>query len=230
MFGCDQLGTEHELEQQLKGIIKGQITQASLALALEKRAVKIAAQVRPWLLGSSMLDVGSGDGVIAFLLADLMGKVTLLDVARYLDPRVPLPFIAYSEGREFPFDAKFDMSLLLTVLHHSSDPLFLLRQTRKVTARRCVIIESVVGAENPRGQNEVSLASLSLDEQIMYATFVDWLYNRVVRTDVPVPYNFTTPAMWRTVLRDVGFEIEQEIDLGIDQPLVPEHHLMLIVR
>src|ERR1035437_6901628 len=62
-----RVDSERELEQELKRIVHSQITTISVLSALETRARKVAAQVGPWLLGSSLIDIGCGDGVVALL-------------------------------------------------------------------------------------------------------------------------------------------------------------------
>ena len=91
--------------------------------------------------GDRILDIGSGSGSVTFLLRQRAIHTTPLDVedrsfADHLSPTL-------YEGRRIPFAVDdFDAALLLTVLHHTSNPDQILREASRV-ARRIVITEDV---------------------------------------------------------------------------------------
>jgi hypothetical protein len=213
---------ESHLRQQFNRFI----SQQNLTSAFEKRALLIAKQVRPFLVGDSIADVGSGDGLVAWLLRDIAKRIELVDVDFYLDPRVSLPFYQCKDGKPLPIKEAVDTSLLLTVLHHASDPISLLKQTSRTTLSRLVIIESVIGVKRSSHAPKSYLYDLDMNRQRKYATFIDWLYNRVLHKDVRVPYNYLTPRHWKKVFESHGLNVVEVIDLGVDQAIVPEHHVL----
>jgi hypothetical protein len=73
------------------------------------------------------------------------------------------------------------------------------------------------------------LTELDREGQRKYATFVDWLYNRVFHDGVSVPYNYNTPQGWKRLLEDMGWCVKEIVDLGMDQPIVPEHHVLFVL-
>jgi SAM-dependent methyltransferase len=219
-----------DLEMELRRSFAAILDPTHLRAAFDRRANKIIEQIAPYLTGSSVADIGCGDGMVAWGLRDQFTRIMLFDVHSYLDARVQRPLLLYAEGKTLPMDEMVDSSLLLTVLHHYWDPLHLLRETRRVTRNRALVIESVFGVVPATGCPLSTLYLLDRERQRMYATFVDWFYNRILRDGIPVPYNFSTPAEWPHIFGRTGWSVRNSIDLGIDQPIVPEHHILYVLE
>ena len=108
----------------------------------KKRTARLAAEIEPYLgTGDRILDIGSGSGHIARRLKEMGYAVTALDIvdkSMFEDVR-PVRY----DGKTIPFaDDSFDIAFLVTVLHHVTDPVALLRETKRV-ARRIVVIEDL---------------------------------------------------------------------------------------
>lgn len=229
MWKLSQALSERAIEEKLQ-LYFNQIVRPDVMLAaLERRSVLIAKQIAPFLIGDSIADIGCGDGLVAWFVRHLAKKIALLDIQFYLDSRVLLPFYQYAEGQPLPITDQVHTSLLLTVLHHAQDPLDLLRKTRLITLSRAIIIESVFGVDVHTDSPPSILRQLDTEQQRKYASFIDWLYNRVFHDGVAVPYNFSTPEHWQEIFRSMGWRINRVLDLGIDQPIVPEHHVLFVL-
>ena len=188
---------------------------------LDERANRIIGQISLWVTGRTLLDVGCGDGLIGASFSSRPMDITLYDVCNYLDPRVTCRFVLGSEGAVLPLLEQFDTVLLLTVLHHASDPKFL--------------IESVFGVTEPSGtpviQDVATSGFIEMDHgaQLKFACFFDWFYNRVLHREVPVPYNYNKPEEWRRFFEAYGFRLRETSYLGVDQRLVPEYHVLYVL-
>ena len=87
------------------------------------------------------IEIGSGPGSVLSLMQKQNYYVDGLDIADN-SFREELSPIVYN-GRDMPFaKGAYDTALLLTVLHHTSDPEAILRETARI-ANRIVIIEDV---------------------------------------------------------------------------------------
>ncbi len=91
--------------------------------------------------GDRILDLGSGPGSVCQLLRARGYAVTPVDVQDVaLDPRARPRLY---DGCRLPFaDGAFDVTLLLTVLHHTPEPERVLAEAARV-ARRVIVIEDV---------------------------------------------------------------------------------------
>lgn len=87
------------------------------------------------------LDIGCGNGMITQTLRQKEFACTPLDVANLsIFPDVEV--LVY-DGLAMPFRAKeFDTALLLTVLHHTPDPILVLQETARVS-KKIIIIEDI---------------------------------------------------------------------------------------
>jgi hypothetical protein len=217
------------LESRLRSHLRGAIDQSVLDSAFARRAKRILGQIHPHVKGPRVADVGCGDGLIGQELSREGFAVSLVDVMHYLHPSVRLPLVLYDGAGLLPSDVRpVNTALLLTVLHHTEAPLSLFEAVSERTIDRVIIIESVCGLKRA-GVGTSPLYGLSAVGQRKYATFVDWFYNRVLHEAVPVPYNFGSPEEWRLAFQTRGWRVGVEIDLGIDQPLVPEHHALFVL-
>jgi SAM-dependent methyltransferase len=218
---------ERELKMKLTGIARG----SKLNAALYARARTIKSQIEPYLVGDSLLDIGCGNGMIASLIQSKFKQVLALDVVEYLPIELGIAFKPYREGDGLPIgDSKYDTVLLLTVLHHASAPLELLKLAWAATNKRLIIIESVVGINKLQANVKYELVNLPYDKQVAYAAFVDWFYNRVLHNDVPVPYNFTTPDQWLSTFRNHDMKVIKTEHFGQDIEIGPEYHVMFVLE
>lgn len=218
-----------EYERDLKHGLVGLIKPGKINCALYERALIVKRQIEPFLIGDSLLDIGCGNGMITDLVRSRFKRIQLLDVVDYLGER-ELPFKLYTEGQPLPIEETYDTVLLLTVLHHSRNPEQLLRLAWKATARRLIIIESVVGVTHAVDGVRYDLIDEPIESQIGFAAFVDWFYNRVLHDDVPVPYNFTTPSRWMSLFAASNMSVLENLSLGQDIEIGPEYHTLFVLE
>lgn len=203
------------------------------------RARKVCGQVRPFVCGSNLLDLGCGDGRVGLCLSDGGRSVSLADIIDYRHTDCSaLHFHLMADSSKLPYgDAAFDTVLLLTVLHHSSNPLSLLREAARVTRHRLILIESVFGIHSNGESDPSSLCdsfpagvsgfyNLTDTEQLAYCAHIDWVYNRVLHTDVNMPFNYNTPAGWDREAESLDLRSMEFKVLGFDQVVVPEFHTL----
>lgn len=91
--------------------------------------------------GSRVLDVGGGWGFYEKPLRRRGHFPVVLDVTRPGYQKAPV--VLYSGGR-FPFpDKSFDVSLLVTVLHHTENPEAVLKEVMRVTRKTLIVVEDL---------------------------------------------------------------------------------------
>ncbi|MCX6772079.1 MAG: methyltransferase domain-containing protein [Candidatus Micrarchaeota archaeon] len=198
------------IEQGCKALLSSRVAclQEGRKNALSARSDLIFSQTASYLAGKSVLDLGSGDGQVGWRLKQEGYAVTLCDVMDF--NTAPMSLVKYN-GKTLPFESKnFDTTLLLTVLHHSENPLAVLREAMRVTKERIIVIESICFNQEHRRLNML----------------IDWFYNRVVHTGVFCPFNFQTPWGWEKTFAKNRLRLAPitNSDLGIDQQVVPEYH------
>ena len=135
---------------------------------------------------ASILDVGSGDGLLAsrVLAARPDVKIQGVDVMSRPESHIPVTLF---DGVRLPFgDRQFDAVMMIDVLHHASDQQALLRDIARVAERAVVIKDHVV-------QGFVARPTLS---------FMDWVGN--ARHGVSLPYSYWTADEWREQFERVG--------------------------
>jgi len=219
-----------DYERRLKGCLLKKSVPRKLSRAIYSRAKTIYGEIDPLFQGHTMLDVGCGNGLISDMAKDRFGPIQLLDVVDYRSASLDgMPFTKYNEGQRLPVEEAYDTVLLLTVLHHSKDPLTLLQESWRVTAKRLIIIESVFGVNGTEGAKPYALQNSKPEDQLAYAVYVDWLYNRVLHDDIPVPYNFTTPKHWKEIFATNGMSLVQSVNLGQDIEIAPELHYLFVL-
>lgn len=163
------------------------------------RRVEVLADWFAQLLpaGSRVLDVGCGDGLISAVLQSKRCDITVqgTDVLPRTHTHIPVQIF---DGRRLPFDnASFDVVLFSDVLHHTEDPLILLREASRV-ARRLLIKDHY-----RRGV----AANMRL-------RLMDWVGN--ARFGVALPYNYWAETQWRDAWENLGLRSERQVtDLGL---------------
>jgi SAM-dependent methyltransferase len=137
-----------------------------------------------------VLDVGSGDGQIAWLLGQRRPDLRIEGVDVQVRPQTAIPVTAF-DGHRLPFDdGSFDVVMFVDVLHHVEDQRVLLREAARV-ARQIVIKDHTPSGLLGRP----------------HLKFLDWFGN--VGYGVPLPYNFLRWEQWQEVFRACGVEVDQ---------------------
>lgn len=87
------------------------------------------------------IDIGCGNGMITQHLRQQNYHCTAMDVANL--SIVPSVEVVVYDGLSMPFEDKhFDTALLLTVLHHTPDPIPVLKEAARI-AKKIIIIEDI---------------------------------------------------------------------------------------
>jgi SAM-dependent methyltransferase len=155
---------------------------------VHSRRVRVLAREISSLLPRdvSVLDVGCGDGLLASRIAGARRDVQMQGIDVLQRPQTEIPVTPF-DGCHIPHpEASFDVVLFVDVLHHTDDPMILLREARRV-ARRAIVIKdhTLTGA----------FAFNTL-------RFMDRIGNK--HHGVALPYNYWTPEQWRAAVRELG--------------------------
>ncbi len=137
-----------------------------------------------------VLDVGCGDGLLAKLIMEQRTDLTIQGIDVLVRPTTPIPIQQY-DGKVLPAAAgSYDVVMFVDVLHHTTEPMDLLREAKRV-ARKAIIIK-----DHTR------------DGLAAYETlrFMDWVGNS--RYGVALPYNYWPSSKWQAAFKEIGLAIE----------------------
>lgn len=210
------LGTE--ADEQRAAVAVWNLLGAKENVVAEKlagRASQIYGQIVPHLASESVLDFGAGDARVAALVAESGKRVELYDVADYRTTAARAANLPFTSNWADIRGQEYQTGLAVTVFHHCLDPDAEILRLREV-AERIIVIESVISRPMPW-----ALQAL-----------VDWLYNRGMHPGaaIPVPGQFRTVAEWRAAFARFNLRSVYEQDLGLDLPVVPEHHYLFVLE
>jgi len=147
---------------------------------------------------AQVLDVGCGDGLLASLIMQKRVDVKIrgIDVLVRSQPHIP---IHRFDGQVIPYsDASFDAVMFVDVLHHTEDPMILLREAMRVTRKAILIKDHTCNG---------LFASSTL-------RFMDQVSN--ARHGVALPYNYWSQQKWFAALEMLGLTMSiWKKDLGL---------------
>jgi len=161
------------------------------SIGLEERAEGFVALFNQHVhSGSKVLDIGGGWGFYVEPLERLRNcDVTVLDVVEPGFRRAP---VVIYEGEQIPFpDRSFDVSLLITVLHHVQSPEKVLAEAKRVTRRFVIVVEDLYRHWAGR----------------LWTILRDSFYTFEF---VGHPHNFRDKKGWRECFQKLGFQVEAE--------------------
>jgi SAM-dependent methyltransferase len=179
----------------LIGALHGRIVHARRVEVLARQLAAVLPS------GASVVDVGCGDGRITAAIGRLRPDATMsgLDVLVRQETQVPVhPF----DGATIPLpDHATDVVLFVDVLHHTADPMTLLREARRV-ARTAIVIKD---------HSRTGLAAGAT------LRFMDWIGN--APHGVALPYNYWTPEQWQQAITALNLRVDiWRTDLGLYPP------------
>ena len=135
--------------------------------------------------GSSVLDVGTGDGNIARAIMDSKQGVSIVGLDTLVREGTAIPVEGF-DGSHIPHETKsFDYAMFVDVLHHTQEPMTLLREAARV-ARKGILIK------------DHCLEGLAAQTTL---EFMDRVGN--ARFGVDLPYNYWTQAQWDAALAEL---------------------------
>jgi SAM-dependent methyltransferase len=159
-----------------------------LAKRLKIQAEMLGDHIGP---GEMVLDVGCESGHLCKFIAEMHGATaTGIDV--HDERSVPIDFRIF-DGKSIPFaDNAFDHVVLSFVLHHSSDPMALIKECRRVARRSVIAFEDLPETRFARMLSSIHVwlfnVSFRLESGGDYRMALRWLGDnaaKVVETPVP---------------------------------------------
>jgi SAM-dependent methyltransferase len=167
------------------------ISQVHETLVFNRR-VAVLAETLGGLLpeNSRILDVGTGDGQIAQLIAGRQNGTSVEGIDIMKRPTTHIPVTLF-DGKTIPFeDGSFDVVTFVDVLHHTDDPSILIREAARVASRAVILKDHL--SEN------------GLDHMTLRA--MDWFGN--APHGVVLPYNYAPRKDWDRWFKEAGLETE----------------------
>jgi len=153
-------------------------------------AEKMVKEIEEFLTGERILDLGCGSGIFGKKIEEkLKKKVIGIDI---VDKRVcQIPFNVY-DGKNIPFSNDyFDVVIVAFVLHHTEDPVSILKEVKRV-GKRIIIFEDL--PEGIFGK--------------IYC-FLHWITWNLFFGKSP-KFNFHTSREWKEIFKNLGLKLISE--------------------
>lgn len=150
---------------------------------------------------ATVLDVGCGDGWLASKVMKARADVQVLGIDILIREHTHIRVEKF-DGKQLPCkNRSVDSVMLVDVLHHTLDPMILLREAVRVTRRQVLIKDHL--------------------RDRMFADLTLRLMDRIgnARHGVSIPYNYWREDQWRQAFQELKLEIRSwNTDLGLYPP------------
>jgi len=171
--------------------VLGQIHETYIYSRRIRRLTELLAQLIP--PRCNLLEVGCGDGKLARALLDKRPDLHIEGVDILVRDRVWLPVQVF-DGRSLPHrESSVDGVMLIDVLHHTRDPLALLREALRVSRRWLIVKDHIL-----KGHAAASRLR-----------FMDYVGNS--RYGVALPYNYLSEGEWNELRRILDVKVAAEV-------------------
>lgn len=138
---------------------------------------------------SRVLDVGCGDGFIAWLLKQGRADINVQGIDVLVRPDAKISVQSF-DGQYIPYkNGSFDVVILVDVLHHADNPLNLFAEVLRVSRHAVLIKDHILKG---------FLAGPTL-------RFMDRVGN--ARHGVELTYNYWTQERWQQVFQSLGVQV-----------------------
>ncbi|MEM8667594.1 MAG: methyltransferase domain-containing protein [Planctomycetota bacterium] len=163
---------------------------------VHRRRVRVLADCIADLLpeNANVLDVGCGDGELAAEILLRRPDVIVQGIDVLVREDTAIPVHAF-DGQQIPFDnGRFEIVILVDVLHHTETPDQLLRESHRVANAGIVI----------KDHNRQGFAAQST------LSFMDRVGN--ARHGVALPCNYLAPREWQALFEATGLRVHRTIE------------------
>ena len=155
-------------------------------------AEKMVGAIKEFAKGEKILDLGCGSGIFGEKIREQLKKEVIgIDV---VDKRVcKIPFRIY-DGKKIPFPENyFDLVIISFVLHHTEDPVSILKEAKRV-GKRIIIFEDL-----PEG---------ILGKIYCFFHWVTWnlFFGKSPK------FNFHTKKEWEEIFKNLNLKLISEKD------------------
>ena len=158
---------------------------------VHNRRVRVLARELSVLLPTNgqVMDVGCGDGLIAALMQKDKPNVIITGIDVLVRDHTHIPVVKF-DGTTIPFpERSFDTLVFVDVLHHTDDPVLLLREAARV-ARNTIVIK------------DHTLDGFAAGPTLR---FMDRIGNR--RYNVALPFSYWPKQEWLNVFEALGLTL-----------------------
>lgn len=144
--------------------------------------------------GSTILDVGCDDGIIAqkMMEANPSLKIVGIDIQSHRPSKIPRKIY---DGKRIPYpDNSFDVVMVLDVLHHTNDILSMLKEIKRVSRKHIII------------KDHMTYGTFS-EYMISFADFVS-----NAPFGIKCAFNFPSPERWDSYFNQLGLKVVEKPD------------------
>ena len=152
--------------------------------------------------GSTLLDVGSGNGLFGKTLQDELGvEVQGVDVVNYAEPYIPVHIY---DGKKLPFpDKSFDVVCVAFVLHHCKDQEGIFSELVRVARKKIIVFEDSYYTKIQRWftmWNDFQTNILQGGIKALKG------YAKPDIVKMPIPFTFRSVHEWRSFFKGFGMK------------------------